>query len=309
LPVDEYFTKMFRGIETASAQGTTEEEKAGLGWAFADDYSKNALATWDDSSVAIENITIDGPHGPIPLRLYRPEGPIDGAVLWCHGGGFRHGDLDMFEGHGVSVELARRAGVAVASVDYRLADGTVKYPVPIDDVHAAWNWWTEHADTDGPIGLGGASAGAALALSTALRTRDTGGRAADVLLLAYPFAHYPNPSLSPAMSAEMAAVPFRFEPEGVEDMVRNYVGRISDVPPDALPGAARLDGLPPTRIVVSEYDDLRASADLLERQLREVGVPVESYLAAGMTHGHMNHTPDVAEVANSLDFFAKGLQA
>jgi len=309
VPVDEYFTKQFQGFEAASARGGTEEEKAELGWAFVHRYSQDALATWDAGGVTSEDIAIDGPHGPIPLRLYRPEGPLNGAVLWCHGGGFRHGDLDMFEGHGVSVELARRAGVAVASVDYRLADGEVKYPVPIDDVHAAWNWWADNAGTDGPIGLGGASAGAALALSAALRTRDTGGRAADVLLLAYPFTHYPNPALSPAMSAEMAAVPFRFEPEGVEEMVRNYVGRISDVPADALPGAARLDGLPRTRIVASEYDDLRASADLLERQLREVGVPVESYLAVGMTHGHMNHTPDLAEVANSLDFFAKGLQA
>jgi acetyl esterase len=309
VPVDEYFTKMFRGIETASAHGETDEEKAGLGWAFADAYSKKALADWDATGVAIENITIDGPHGPIPVRLYRPEGPLNGAVLWCHGGGFRHGDLDMFEGHGVSVELARRAGVAVASVDYRLADDHVKYPVPIDDVHAAWNWWTDNAGTEGPIGLGGASAGAALALSTALRTRDTGGRAADVLLLAYPFTHYPNPCLSPALSAEMAAVPFRFEAEGVDEMVRNYVGRISDVPRDALPGAARLDGLPRTLIVVSEYDDLRASADLLERQLNEVGVEVESYLAKGMTHGHLNHSSAITEVANSLDFFAKGLHA
>lgn len=308
MPVDEYFTKMFRGLEEATAPGATDEEKGALGQAFMREYTGDALA-WDTTGIAVEDTAIEGPHGPIPLRLYRPEGPLNGAVLWCHGGGFRYGDLDMHEGHVVSIELARRAGVAVASVDYRLAEGPVKYPVPIDDVHAAWEWWCgRHAD-DGPIGLGGASAGAALALSTALRTRDTGGRAADVLLLAYPFTHYPNPALSPAMSVEMAPLPFRFEPEGVEEMVRNYVGRISDVPADALPGAARLDGLPRTRIVVSEYDDLRASADLLERQLREVGVPVESYLSLGMTHGHLNHSPEVAEVARSLDFFAEGLRA
>jgi acetyl esterase/lipase len=85
------------------------------------------------------------------------------------------------------------------------------------------------------------------------------------------------------------------------------VGRISDVPRDALPGAARLDGLSRTRICISEYDDLRASAELLERQLREVGVPVESYLARGMTHGHLNHSPTIAEVSASLDFLAKGV--
>ncbi|WP_205327154.1 alpha/beta hydrolase [Glycomyces sp. YM15] len=307
MPVDEYFTKMIEGLEAATAPGGSEEEKGALAHAFLQEYIGDALA-WDASGVAIEDIAIDGPHGPIPLRLYRPEDGATGAILWCHGGGFLHGDLDMHEAHVASIEFARRAGVAVASVGYRLADDTTKYPVPIDDVHAAWNWWCEQPLPEGvPIALGGASAGAALALATALRTRDTGGRAADALLLAYPFAHFPNPTLSVEMNAEMAAVPFRFTPESVEHMVRNYVGRISDVPADALPGAARLDGLPPTRIVASEYDDLRASADLLERQLREVGVPVESYLALGMTHGHLSHSPNLPEVGHSLDFLAKFL--
>jgi acetyl esterase len=307
VPVDEYFTEMIRGIEAAAAPGETDEERQALSQAFMREYIGDALA-WDTSGVTVEDAVIGGPHGPIPLRLYRTEGPVTGAVLWAHGGGFRHGDLDMFEGHVVSIELARRAGAAVASVDYRLADGVVRYPVPIDDVHAAWNWWCgQPLPDDAPIAIGGASAGAALALAAALRARDTGDRPADALLLAYPFTHYPNPALSPAMSAEMNTMPFRFEPEGIEDMVRNYVGRISDVPPDALPGAARLDGLPRTRILVSEYDDLRASGELLERQLREVGVPVESYLALGMTHGHLNHSPKLAEVSQSLDFLAKGL--
>jgi acetyl esterase/lipase len=307
VPVDEYFTEMFRGMDAAAATGATEEERQALSEAFVREYAGDALA-WDTTGLTVEDTAIEGPHGPIPLRLYRPDGPVTGAVLWNHGGGFRHGDLDMFEGHVVSVELARRAGVAVASVDYRLADGVVRYPVPIDDVHAAWNWWCAQPLPEGaPIAIGGASAGAALALAAALRVRDNGERPADAILLAYPFAHYPNPCLSPAMSAAMAPLPFRFEAEGVEEMVRNYVGRLSDVPRDALPGAARLDGLPRTRICVSEYDDLRASAELLERQLREVDVPVEIYLARGMTHGHLNHPPTVPEIAASIDFLAKGV--
>ncbi|THV23524.1 alpha/beta hydrolase [Glycomyces paridis] len=266
-------------------------------------------ADWDTTGIAIEDTAIEGPHGPIPVRVYRPDGDAAGALLWAHGGGFLAGDVDMYEGHVVSVELARRARVAVASVNYRLAVDGVRYPVPIDDVEAAWRWWREATPANLPAAIGGASAGAALAMAAALRVRDAGTRAPDALLLAYPFAHYPNPALTPEQEAAMAAVPFRFSPLDVEGMVRNYTGRISDVPTDALPGAARLDGLPRTAILASEYDDLRASADLLERQLNEVGVPVESYLAAGMTHGHLNHSPRVGEVSASLDFFAKALGA
>ncbi|SDC97419.1 alpha/beta hydrolase [Glycomyces harbinensis] len=306
MPVDEYFTEMFRGMAAARAAARPDEDPEALVEAYLQDYRADT-ERWDTTGVAVEDTLIEGPHGPVPIRVYRPESPT-GALLWAHGGGFRHGDIDMPEGHIVSIELARRAAVTVASVDYRLADGEVRYPVPIDDVHAAWTWLcSQDLPEGGPVAIGGASAGAALALSASLRARDSGPRLPDALLLAYPFAHYPNPALSPALSVEMAPLPFRFEPEGVEEMVRNYVGRISDVPADALPGAARLDGLPRTLILAAEYDDLRASAELLERQLREAGVPVEAYLALGMTHGHLNHSPNVPEVGRSLDFFAKGL--
>lgn len=304
MPVHEFFTAVYRGADEIRAAGGTEAEQEARVQRFLDDLRGPA---WDETGIAIANLTVPGPHGDVPVRTYTPDGETTGAILWCHGGGFRHGDLDMPEGHVVALELARRARAFVVSVDYRLAeDGRNRYPVPIDDVHAAWTWLCDQRP-DGPTGLGGASAGAALALATALRASDTGPRPADALLLAYPFAHYPNPTLDWDLYPEMDQIPARFDAASVEDMVRNYVGRLSDIPADALPGAARLDGLPPTRIVVSEYDDLRASAELLERQLAELGVPVASYLAAGMVHGHLNHPPRLPAIDESITFLAKGL--
>ena len=87
-------------------------------------------------------------------------------------------------------------------------------------------------------------------------------------------------------------------------MVRSYVGRLTALPPDALPGAADLAGLATTAIVVAEYDDLRPSADLLAVQLEESGVPVRKYLASGMPHGHLNRSPSLGEVDRTLDFLA-----
>ena len=261
--------------------------------------------TWTPPDVAIADSGIPGPHGPVPLRTYRPRGDTRGALLWAHGGGFRHGDLDMYEAHMLAAELAHRAGVFVASVDYRLAGDTVRYPVPVDDVHAAWIWLCR--TESGPVSLGGASAGGALALATALRARDRAEPTPAALLLAYPFLHYPVPALDPKVCTEMTAAS-RFTALSVEDMVRAYVGRISDIPPEALPGAANLEKLPPTYLVVAEYDDLRASAELLARQLGDLAVPVESYLARGMTHGHLNHPPVLPQMQESLDFFARALR-
>ncbi len=49
----------------------------------------------------------------------------EAVLVWAHGGGWTHGDLDTCEG--VARALANRAGCAVVAVDYRLAP---EYPFP-----------------------------------------------------------------------------------------------------------------------------------------------------------------------------------
>lgn len=269
------------------------------------------------ATVVVRSESIPGPHGPIPLRIYRAEpGPAPGsgaALLWVHGGGFRGGDLDMNESHVTSLEIAARSGVAVVSVDYRLAKDGVRFPVPLDDVEAAWRWLIAHADALGAdsrrLSLGGGSAGANLATATALRVRESGDIPPALLLLAYPALHFPVPALDDDVHAVMATLPraLRVKATRVAEMFANYVGRISDLPVQATPGHASLDGFPPTRILLSEFDDFRPSGELFAMQLAEAGVPVKTRLAAGMLHGHLNRTPTLPEVSHSLDFFAEAL--
>ncbi|WP_024288393.1 alpha/beta hydrolase fold domain-containing protein [Cellulomonas sp. KRMCY2] len=279
------------------------------------EYSRDPAEWSAPAEVSIRDDEVAGLHGPVRCRVYNPARPSGIGLVWAHGGGFGGGDLEMPEAHMVAAELAARAGTVVVSVDYRLAADGVRYPVPIDDVSAVWSSVVNGEDLLGTEGLewlalGGASAGAALALATSMRMRDGKGTPPAALLVAYPFAHFPNPAPEPALSAELAGLPqiLRFSPESVEDMVRNYVGRVTDLPADALPGAAALGGLPPVHLLISEYDDLRSSAELLQRQLVEVGVPVTAHLAPGMPHGHLNRTPSLPEVDRSLDYFAAALR-
>jgi acetyl esterase len=276
------------------------------------------------AAVDIRDDVVPGPHGPIPIRVYRPSdatAPLP-ALLWNHGGGFSGGDLDMNESHVTSAELADRAQAVVVAVDYRLANDGVQYPVPVDDVEAAWLWLVAHADELGVdarrIALGGASAGANLAAATALRLASRAGMdgapAADALpstlLLAYPALHFPFPALDDEVHEVMATLPrmLRFHPEGSRRMLLNYAGRSVGLPPEVMPGHAPLEGFPATRILISEYDDIRPSGELFAEQLAEVGVPVETQLATGMLHGHLNRTPALSEVSRSLDFLADALR-
>jgi acetyl esterase len=266
--------------------------------------------------VEVEEQRIDGLHGPVRLRLYRPRdtrSPLPG-LLWAHGGGFVGGDLDMPEAHVVAAELAA-GGAIVASVEYRLASQTVRYPVPLDDVASAWHWFTGAAAARGAdparLAIGGASAGANLAVAAALRARDAGGPLPVALLLAYPALHFPTPALPDDVAAEMLGLPpmLRFTARSITDITRAYLGRITDIPPNLMPGLADLTGLPPVRMVLSEYDDLRGSGELFAEQLTESGVPHQVTVAAGMLHGHLNlpPAPQLPEVRRSLEFLGDGL--
>jgi acetyl esterase/lipase len=306
MPLDPFLAEKMHLLEGLSWEDAQTDPEA---MARFTDYFRDP-DEWTMPNVSVEDRTVPGPHGEVPVRIYTPGDAPRRALLWLHGGGFMGGNLDMPEAHLVSAELAVRAEALVVSVDYRLAVNGTRYPVPVDDAHAAWLWLTEtRRPQSGPVGLGGASAGAALALSTAIRLRDQDEPRPDALLLAYPFVHFPTPALDDETAAGMRDLPslLRFTTESIEHMVRNYVGRLTDLPTAAMPGAANLDDLPATGIVLAEFDDLRPSGHLLARQLEESGVPIRTYLAAGMTHGHLNRSPSLKEVDRSLDFFVTTL--
>jgi acetyl esterase len=259
--------------------------------------------------VTVRDVLLPREGGEVPVRIYRPATTPKAGLLWLHGGGFVGGNLDMPEAHVVAAEIAHRGSVLVASVDYRLAGNGVTYPAPVDDAITAWRALIDELDAGTPIALGGASAGAAIAMSAALRAGAESGRAANALLLAYPFVHYPTPAIDAELADEMKEFPplVRFTPESIAGMVEGYVGRLTEIPAEAMPGAADLRNLPPTSIVLSEYDDLRPSGELLHRQLKSNNVPVTSYLAHGMLHGHLNRLPGLGEVNTSLDVLVTAL--
>jgi acetyl esterase/lipase len=259
--------------------------------------------------VAAQDVLLPSEEGEVPVRMYRPAATPKAGLLWLHGGGFVGGDLDMPEAHVVAAEIAQRGSVLVASVDYRLAGNGVTYPAPVDDAITAWQALVQELEPGTPIALGGASAGAAIAMSAALRAGAESERAADALLLAYPFVHYPTPTIDAELANEMKEFPplVRFTPESIAGMVEGYVGRLTQIPAEAMPGAADLRNLPPTTIVLAEYDDLRPSGELLHRQLESNNAPVTSYLAHGMLHGHLNRLPGLDEVNTSLDVLVTAL--
>jgi acetyl esterase len=139
----------------------------------------------------VRQMQCDGPHGPIGVRLYRPIDVPATATLpvlvYFHGGGWVIGDLDTHDT--LCRELATGAGIAVISIDYRLAPEH-RFPRAADDCIAATRWVHAQALALGVdatrIAVGGDSAGGNLAAVVALAARDTGDVPIAFQLLIYP---------------------------------------------------------------------------------------------------------------------------
>src|SRR6478736_889471 len=99
----------------------------------------------DMASMAhIEDCSIPGAAGPIPVRIYRPiPEPGQPVLVYFHGGGLVLGSNHSFEP--LARALAAASAATVVSVDYRLAPESPP-PAQFDDAYAATVWVAGHAD-------------------------------------------------------------------------------------------------------------------------------------------------------------------
>lgn len=248
-------------------------------------------------TVTASDVSIEGSNGRIPARLYRPQEPARGGLVWAHGGSFIGGNLDMPEAHWVSLAVAAQ-GFAVLSVEYTKALFGVHFPVPSIDLLEAWNWASDHLGVGrDALHLGGASAGGNLAAGVGLRLRDGQGRLPASLVLVYPLLHdvLPEGSAEARAAAATLSPQDRFLQSTVDDLVENYLGP-DHTPQDSYAFASRADltGMPPMLILNSENDDHRYSGEEFARQAADAGVAVEVVYEPGSKHGHLDrpHTPE-----------------
>ncbi|MFH5879424.1 alpha/beta hydrolase [Arthrobacter sp. NA-172] len=275
--------------------------------------------------VPVRAMQVPGPHGPVPIRIYGEGsggGTLGGArgggapaLVWMHGGNFAVGGLDMRESDQLGREVAARSGGVVVSVGYRLALDGVHFPVPHEDVLAAWFWISEHAGRLGldpsRLCLGGASAGGNLAVGAALYLKDSGRTLPAKLVLAYPFLHGELPFAGDPVLPLMAEIPpfLSFTGEDCRSMVENYIGGpLLMASSYAMPGHADPAGLPSAAVLACECDNLRFSAELFVEGLRAEGIPVDYRLEPGTTHGFLNHSAALNVVQRGLQFLADQLK-
>ena len=230
----------------------------------------------------IEDATIPGPEGELPVRRYEPE--CDGPwplVVWFHGGGWVLGDLDSDDP--LCRDLCARFGAVVLSVNYRHAPEH-RFPAAAVDATAAVSWAVEHAADLGAdpaqVIVAGWSAGANLAAIACQQLRDRGGASIAGQLLVCPVADCDLDRPSYHANAE-GYVLTRAMMQWFWDHYADAADRAS---PLASPLHGELTGLPPAVIVTAQFDPLRDDGTAYAEALRSAGVPVVHLDARGHTH-------------------------
>lgn len=242
----------------------------------------------------------------LPARLYAPSQAALPVLLYLHGGGFTIGSVDT---HDILCrELARLAGIAVLSVDYRLAPEHM-FPVAVNDAWDAYQWLHQQGaalgvDT-GRMAVGGDSAGGTLAAVCALMARDAGLPLA-LQMLFYPgcIAHADTPSHSTYAQGYVLSA------DSIAYFFAQYIPQRSqrDDWRFAPMNAADHNGVAPAWIGLAECDPLVDEGVQYGDVLRAAGVAVDLEIYRGVTHEFIKMGRAIPEAKMAHQHAARALQ-
>lgn len=231
-----------------------------------------------------------------------------GGVVWVHGGGWVHGDLDSYEGVARAMTIA--TGHPLLAVDYRLAPEH-PFPAGLDDVWAAYQWL---AARSGAVVMAGDSSGGNMVAAAAIKARDLDlPMAAQVLI--YPVLDSGDTAYRRAFRERYAvfADQVGFGPDAY-DRIRRIWQQYAPEPatradPYASPShAASLRGVAPTTMVTTEHDILRGESEEYAARLRADGVPVTLYQFPGQIHGFFQMRAVMSDAHRAMDLVATAIR-
>jgi acetyl esterase len=233
-----------------------------------------------------------------PMELTRP----NVGLVWVHGGGWMHGDLDVYEE--VARAFANQLGCEAIAVDYGLAP---EHPFPegLDDVWAVVQWATTRFED---VVVAGDSSGGTIAAAAAIKARDAGIPLAAQLLI------YPVLESSDATEFKQR-FRTRYSPfagqEKFGELTHQRIKWIWDVyvpdpvlreTPLATPmRVATLVGVAPAVIITAEHDILRGEGEAYAERLRADAVPVELMNFPGQIHGFIQMRGVLTEAKTALE--------
>jgi acetyl esterase len=222
----------------------------------------------------VEDRTIPGPVGEMPIRVYTPDGSAPfPVVVYLHGGGWTIGDIATFDKP--CRLLATLSGCVVVSVEYRLAPEH-RFPAPLDDCYASVVWVATHGAEIGAdperLAVCGESSGGNLAAAVTLRARARGGPKIVYQALICPATDLGFETASCIRFSKGYLITL----EDLQWFRGNYIRSEMDIDnPEVSPLRAHdFAGLPSALVVTAEFDPLCDEGEAYAEKLKAAGVPI-----------------------------------
>jgi acetyl esterase len=253
------------------------------------------------------DVSLPGPGGQIPCRLYLPDDIERPALLvYAHGGAFVQGSLGSW--HHLMRDFVRQSGVAALSVDYRLAPEH-RFPAAFEDMAAVTRLMAREGAGLGidpsRLAVGGDSAGACLALGAALAMRDADEQALRFQLLIY--GCYSTDTDSPSWR--------RFgQGTGLSQSSMRWAWETYLQAPEdwqdwrAAPLNADLSGSAPAHLIVGNLDPLLDDSNHLHTKTVAAGVPCHLTIYEGINHGFIRYGKVIGTARRAIAECAEALK-
>jgi len=303
MPVDPCFAELLADRRTELRRLSPKTTLADLRMA-ANRFQSEAVGP---ELAVVEEVVLSGAHGrPMAGRCYRPvHADRLPGILYCHGGGFVFGNLDTHDA--ICRLLARASGCVVIAFDYRLAPEH-PFPAAIDDGLAAlWHinrFPAEFGVTPGAMAIAGDSAGGYIAVRTAAAAAPLGLRLHHLGLL-YPVVE-PQCDSPSMLACERGYMLTREAMQWFWECFLPTVAQRQDPRLSLL--AIDPAVLPPSTVILAEFDPLQDEGRRLAGHFAATGRAVDVHCFPAMIHGFAGMPQRTTRAIEAIDLLGEAIR-
>lgn len=246
----------------------------------------------------------------IKVRTYATKKLNSKAIIYFHGGGFVHGNVDSY--NRICSKIALKTNCLVISVDYKLAP-EYKFPIALEECYEL----VKKLSTDLKINkykfkkiiLMGDSAGGNLAGAISLMSSEKKEFKIESQILIYPVTYYDHSESSKFLSVIKNGNDWLLTNKKIDEYFSLYVSDEKDLknPYISLILSKKLFNQPKTLIITAELDPLKDEGIEFAKILKKNNNQVYTYCIKDTIHGFFNYSFFKKQIDETFEYICEFL--
>ena len=246
----------------------------------------------------------------IKVRTYAAKKLNSKAIIYFHGGGFVHGNVDSY--NRICSKIALKTNCLVISVDYKLAP-EYKFPIALEECYEL----VKKLSTDLKINkykfkkiiLMGDSAGGNLAGAISLMSSEKKEFKIESQILIYPVTYYDHSESSKFLSVIKNGNDWLLTNKKIDEYFSLYVSDEKDLknPYISLILSKKLFNQPKTLIITAELDPLKDEGIEFAKIFKKNNNQVYTYCIKDTIHGFFNYSFFKKQIDETFEYICEFL--